>query len=178
MIDIFSKQHIAVQEFLTTLEEVAAGPAPITISTVPAPYAPTPSGVEAAIAYEEKPIGKITPAGEPEPLVDIPPLIPFAFPEATYEESLDILAELQRLKEISPLAAFVAPGAGIEQLFEITTEIGLAQGTGPPISPPGGLPGIPDIFGGIKEAGKWLLIGGAAIAGVVLLSSLLKGGRR
>lgn len=34
---------------------------------------------------------------------------------------------------------------------------------------------LPDIFGGFKDAGKWILIAGAGILGVVLLSSYLKG---
>ena len=68
----------------------------------------------------------------------------------------------------------VAPGA----ITAMTDVLGTTPGTPAPIIPAIMLPKwpeFPDVFGGLKEAGKWILIGGAALMGVVLLSSYLKG---
>jgi hypothetical protein len=40
------------------------------------------------------------------------------------------------------------------------------------------LPGLPDITGGLKEAGKWILIGGGVLIGGWILTSWLKGRKK
>ena len=40
------------------------------------------------------------------------------------------------------------------------------------------LPAIPDVVGGLKDIGKWILIGGGVLIGAMLLSSYLKGRKK
>ena len=82
----------------------------------------------------------------------------------------------------SPLFQFItAPGEKITELVKETTYVELGKMPSPGVALPGigeiKMPDIkmPDIFAGMKDIGKYALYGIGAIAGVILLSSFLKG---
>lgn len=72
--------------------------------------------------------------------------------DKTFTEEMDIFSQQ---------AAENIPDWGTQQYFITGTPVDID------------LPEFPDIFGGLKDVGKWVLIGGAAILGVYLLGKVL-----
>lgn len=163
----------------------------ITIPTVPAPFAPTPAGVEAAKWYAAKPVGKITPVGQPEPYRRIIPLERPPEQGPLYSPELAALIKAQQTgvpwvpedpskfplyspefaKAVQELQAQAiargkTPSPGALFRFDVDPFRDIAQ---MPL-----LPEVPDILGGMKDT---LIIAAVALGGLFLVGKYLGGSK-